>query len=217
MGWSAEARAFHAKIDQKLKQLPADGPEAGYVVYVIKDPRDGDPCDWTDGTPFYVGQTHNLRRRAKQHLRDGGSAESIHPLHRRLYAILQSRRVPIFQVLYRTTTRLQALETERQWALKLMAEGHPLTNEWLEHRSPASSIYSDGTGVPTHRLWDFTLKDAKLSGLDLKIECPRCGLSEAFPVNSVIARSRPEIRLHQIREAIRCPRCSSTSCVEIAR
>lgn len=201
---------LQGRIERYLQLLAAE-PPAGYVTYAIKEPvasaRHAD-----DGIPFYVGETTNLARRARQHLRRGGSpTHDRHSVYWHIYRLLAAERLPRFVILERTASRAASLQSEAQWAQRFLEQGHVLANQWTEHKAGKARAT-----VPGKRLWSFTLAEAAADGLTLRVECRRCKTSLPLPLASVMAAAPPATRLGALRLAVGCPACDFVPCLRVA-
>jgi hypothetical protein len=208
----SDPRAFLARIERHLARISELGRGGEYATYVIKDPRGGDPRDQTDGDPFYVGQTSDLGRRARQHFRKGGAATNGgSATATRIHAILAAGKMPVFEVVEWALTRAASLESETRWAKKLRKAGYDLTNRWSEHRS----AHLAAQPIPIKRLWNFTLEQAENDNIAVRIHCVRCGLEQPLPLGDLISRSRATLSLADVRRVIVCPNCGNRPCIEI--
>jgi predicted GIY-YIG superfamily endonuclease len=108
--------------DADLREISTDAP---YVVYLIIDPR--------DGCPFYVGQTGNLERRRKGHLRVS-LGNKLNRKQKRLLEIIQAGREPIFITVEGFSTQAEALIGETRWVKACARRGHAVYSGWREHK-----------------------------------------------------------------------------------
>ncbi|WP_438703795.1 GIY-YIG nuclease family protein [Tabrizicola sp.] len=100
--------------------------EAGYVVYAILDP--------VAQKFFYVGQTGNLRKRIRSHLRRSFKFCRHPPVRRWLYDVIHSDQTPTFAVFESCIDEPSSLLAETKWIDNLSREGHPLLNNWNIHK-----------------------------------------------------------------------------------
>lgn len=99
----------------------------GYVVYGISDPL--------TGKVVYVGQTGDLRKRVRGHLRRGLQFARHPPIRRWLYDVMHSDRALEFIVLESCVDEACSLLAEAAWVEKLSSQGHPLLNNWKIHKA----------------------------------------------------------------------------------
>jgi hypothetical protein len=215
MGWNQTAQDFHHKIHLKLAHLSQYKRKGEYYIYSISEPAPKG-IHLRERTTFYVGQSSNMLRRAKNHLGEGGSAESNTNLYRHIYHLLKHKIIPQFDVIETVSTRLLSLNAEQQWAIKFTNSGSDLKNEWPEHKVAPAYKYDDGTSVPTERLWDMSIRDAYISNIKLIINCHCCGLKTPLPLDAIGKFSWTK-RLNDIRRIIACPTCNDTNCLKIQR
>lgn len=198
---------LQSRIERYLKSLSAEAT-VGYVTYAIKEPVSA----WRhleDGIPFYVGETSNLARRARQHfLRGGAPTNDRQSVYWHIYRLLAADRIPRFVVLERTTTRASSLESETRWAQHFLEQGYVLANRWSEHKAGKNKVL-----VPSKRLWAFTLAEALADDLTLQISCRRCKTSALLPLESVMKATRPTIKLQDLRRTVSCPSCGFIPCL----
>lgn len=183
----------------------------GYVTYAIKEPlsirRHAD-----DGIPFYVGQTSNLARRARQHLLRGGApTNDQESVYWHIYRLLATDRIPRFVVLERTTTLASALESETRWVQRFLEQGYVLANQWSEHKAGKTKAV-----VPTKRLWAFTLAEALADDLKLRIACRRCKTCLLLPLGTLIEVASPTTKLQDLRRTVSCPNCGFVPCLGVS-
>jgi hypothetical protein len=213
-----DPRAFRARILRHLERIAEAGRGGGYVIYVIKDPRGGDPRDPTDGTPFYVGQTANLGRRARAHLaRTGAHTTKNSRLLTRMHEIMADGKLPVFQIVERVESRIASLAAETRWAQTLIGQGAQLVNSWEEHRPARSGNRNPAGPVPLERLWDLTVREAVREKIGLAIDCPACRLQVPLCLIEVADRSSENARLSAIGAAVSCPGCGRRRCIVIRR
>lgn len=207
------------KLARMLQRLGAEAEGSPYWVYAIRDPFTGDRRDWTTGDPFYVGQTNDPVRRAKEHVVAAGSTEGEARLeHReRIQAILQQGRVPVFGLLEPARTRLAALAAETRWVRRLRREGFEILTCWGEHlRDEDGEAAFGDTGVPVSRVWSLTLAEAAEGGVGVGIGCDACGMEMDLPLDLLMQRSKPTTRLSAVRDVLNCPNCGRGHALQIA-
>lgn len=101
-----------------------------YVVYLIIDPL-------TD-EPFYVGQTGNLERRQRAHLRS--ARHDTKRAASRIAEILDTGLSPIFKVVESCRSEAESLSAETLWVKRCAQQGYRVRNRWIEHRQ-TQAIY----------------------------------------------------------------------------
>jgi hypothetical protein len=192
----------------ELNSCPLNGTD--YVTYAIKE-RIRSVGLPDHELPFYVEQTSNLGRRALEHFKEGAwPTTDRRSVYWRMHQILKAYRVPVFEVLERTTTLTSSLRSESTWVQRFIEEGHAITNQWTEHK-PGKF---DGR-VPAKRIWAFTLRQALLDGVSLAIDCKKCGCSLDLPLEDVANVARLQTTLHELRSTFRCPQCGATPCLRV--
>jgi ssDNA-binding Zn-finger/Zn-ribbon topoisomerase 1 len=101
------------------------GNQSVYFVYVLVDPI-------TD-QPFYVGMTKNPERRFSAHLASGNYHPEDEDRASRKARYISSLSLrgeqPEFQVLEYATDKQTASDREDYWIMKLIRDGHDLTNK----------------------------------------------------------------------------------------
>lgn len=119
---------FHFSTSES--PAPARPPDADcmdgkrYVVYLIIDPL-------TD-EPFYVGQTGNLERRQKAHLRS--AKHDTKRAATKIAEILDTGLSPIFKVVESCNSEAESLSAETLWVKRCAQRGYRVWNRWIEHR-----------------------------------------------------------------------------------
>ena len=215
MGWNHEARLLHEKIRRMERRLAEQDKGPTYVTYVIRDPVTHDP--------FYVGQTSNIVKRFRSHMRRGGTCtKGRSGLYPRIYRLLADGKVPFFEILERVGTLEESLKSETRWIHAFRREGHRLVNRWGEHTAKAaaksgSRRKGDEVFVPAKRLWRFTIEQAYVHGIGLKIDCRRCRLNVPLDLIEVADRCGEQTCLAQIRKVVSCPQCGNRKCLRIVR
>lgn len=87
-----------------------------FTIYSIHDPDTREP--------FYIGQTTDLARRVRDHLRTRDKAHSAE----RIAALLERGVTPFFRILHQTTSRQEADDLEWREIGKHINAGHTLSN-----------------------------------------------------------------------------------------
>ncbi|MFD1626638.1 hypothetical protein [Azospirillum griseum] len=213
-GWAPEALPLQEKIERRLTDLAAAGQGSPYWVYVIRVPTTGDRHDWTTGDPLYVGQTENVARRARQHLRAGGEASErgASALYRHLHRIMADGAVPVFELVEPAGTRLAALAAETRWALRL-GRHFGLYNDWPEHRGKSNGPLFGASGVPVFRVWTLSVEEAEADDITLNIQCPQCRLRLDLPYSALRRVCSVGTSLLNLRHAVTCPGCGRKPCL----
>lgn len=186
-----------------LRRQTVAGTLSTYLIFdpTQEDHRYGSPF----GVPFYVGQGDFVSR-AKSHLR-GASGRVT---RKRILAIYEKGRHPLFFVVDRMRTRLTSLKSEMDWVCYLIRQGYGLTNDWHEHKSsePLSTI-------PAKRVWQFSVEEAIADRIGLRIQCKGCGLRLSLPLHEMSWGDTARIHLNQIRNVFVCPDCSAPRCLRV--
>ena len=204
--------ALESRINRyiaELKTCPLSGTD--YVTYaIIERIRAVGQSDRQ--LPFYVGQTSNLARRARQHFKAGGqpTKDSV-SVYGRMYRIMQSFQMPQFEILERKATLAASLLSESMWVQRMRAQGHAVTNQWAEHQ-PGKFKGS----VPAKRLWGCTLRQALIDNLQLSISCQQCGNTLPLPLEQIAAIVLLTTTLQEIRSGFCCPQCQAVPCLKVS-
>jgi len=125
---SRHSPVFHFRTAESTN--PALPPNADclegkrYVVYLIIDPLTDDP--------FYVGQTGNLDRRQKAHLR--AAKHDTKRAATKIAEILDRGLSPIFKVVETCSSEAESLSAETLWVKRCAQQGYRVWNRWIEHR-----------------------------------------------------------------------------------
>lgn len=192
------------EVTEALRRLAGESVGAAFWVYAIRDPSTGDP--------FYVGQTKDPARQARQHIVAAGSAarQPSHGCRARLRAILGQGRVPVFKLVEGTATRLTAFAAEARWMRRFRAEGFNVEAPKVGHGQDGGGASGfGGTGVPLVRVWDLTLREAMEDRVGMRIACRACGTEVDVPLHRAIAQSSPGVALRAMRKALCCPGCGA--------
>lgn len=118
-----------------------------YVVYLIIDPA-------TD-EPFYVGQTGNLERRQRAHLRS--ARHDTKRAATKIAEILDAGLLPIFKVVESCSSEAESLSAETLWVKRCAQRGNIVWNRWIEHRQ-TQAIYLRPKVDPNQIIGDGPLR-----------------------------------------------------------
>ena len=99
----------------------------GFVVYGIRDKA--------TGGFGYVGQTGDLPRRIKSHVRTAFRGSRTRRVIRWMHRILTIGGTLEFVLLEQCKDEAASLVAESQWVRKLASANHALTNRWLIHQT----------------------------------------------------------------------------------
>jgi hypothetical protein len=197
-------RAYQGQVEAEVQRVSDLAAGLGYVTYAIRDPSEKDHRGHPKGPIVYVGQSKQLRIRAKDHMADGGRATFDRKCRAtRIHAIMKAGCVPYFEILDSQPTLLGSLISETLHARRACWRGYRLANGWPEHQSKEAP---DGrNSVPIKRLWSFTVAEALENGIALVIECAPCGVLQSIDLASLDSATR----LASIKTLrIKCPGCA---------
>ncbi|MBV7256129.1 GIY-YIG nuclease family protein [Pacificimonas sp. WHA3] len=182
------------------------GP-AAYVVYLIYDPSRRDPHRQYRGLPLYVGETSELAKRFKSHMRRvlglNGTNGSVHA---EIYRMAQDGALPGVTVLGISNARAESLEVELRWAQKLLHHGYRLFN-----RMPGQA-----KAVNEHqyrrkqrdRLWRMTLAEAYAAKISMSLHCPSGCFSTNVDIRHYTGGDFPYRRLSVLKRKLKpCGAC----------
>ena len=182
------------------------GP-AAYVVYLIYDPSRRDPHGQYRGLPLYVGETSELAKRFKSHMRRAlGLQGTRGSVHNEIYRMAQDGALPGVTILETSKTRADSLEAELRWAQKLLHQGHRLFN-----RMPGQA-----KAVNEHqyrrkqcdRLWRMTLAEAYAAKISMSLHCPSGCFSTSVDIRHYAGGDFPYRRLSVLKRKLKpCGAC----------
>lgn len=208
-GWTMQSIApqeLHNTIRDYVATLKRQSVAGILSTYLIFDPTETDPLEASSfGVPFYVGQG-DIVHRAKDHL----CGRSGVLTRRRIQTIYERGQHPRFLVVAHTRSRLTSLKSEMDWVCHLHGLGYALTNGWREHKR-ATPLQA----TPAKRVWQFSVKDALLDAVKVKVQCKVCGCRQPVCLEDLPDIDVRHTHLNQVRRTFRCPRCSSHRCLRI--
>lgn len=119
----------YARVTILLGMLDGQPMPETYTTYAIRDPR--------SGKFVYVGQTINFYKRRKNHLKLRSHRPNIQGMNIKkwMYDTLSSGVRPEFVILDRSENEEASLQSETEWARRLIREGNPLLNHWQAHKN----------------------------------------------------------------------------------
>lgn len=126
-------------------------------------------------------------------------------------AILEQGRVPVFDLVEGTATRLAAFAAEARWVRRFRTEGFDVEAPAVEHGRDGGGQAGgfEGTGAPLVRIWDLTLQEALEDRVGVRIACRACGTEVEVPLRCAIARGSLGVKLRAMRKALCCPECGA--------
>jgi hypothetical protein len=197
---------LHNTIRDYVATLKRQSVAGMLSTYLILDPTERDPVRTSSfGVPFYVGQG-DIVHRAKDHLR--GSSGVL--TRQRIKTIYERGQHPLFFVVARTRSRLMSLKSEMDWVCHLHDLGYALTNGWREHKR-ATPLRT----TPAKRVWQFSVKDALVDDIKVRIQCKACGCRKPICLADLPGIDVTNTHLNQVRKTFLCPQCSSDRCLRI--
>lgn len=112
----------HFETAEAAKLREPDGNE--YITYILLDPR--------SKSPFYVGQTKDLDRRKRAHLRT--KEKPFKKVEKYISALRDEGMEPVFYIAEVCNNLEASLESELKWVRYCLQKGYELCNRWKEHR-----------------------------------------------------------------------------------
>jgi hypothetical protein len=204
-------RAFQADVRKEIERAAALAEGSPYAVYIILDPSRSDPLGrHPEGTPFYVGQSKDLRDRADSHMKDGGGGTGDSSIKAdRLKELMDRFVVPVFRIVDTAPTHLTSLIAETVWARRYVWLDYELANQWPEHRSrerPEGLM-----SIPPKRLRRLTVAEAIEDEVTVELNCRTCDVAGVID----LSRLEPLSKLGSIA-AMKCGACGGL-CVRLRK
>jgi len=160
-------------IRAAIAAAQAAAQEGIWITYLARDPRFVDRKG-NSGWPIYVGQSKDFGTRVRNHLRTSEKRASGNTsIKRRMKEILHAGHVPIFDILDRQPTRLRSLMSETNFARACRRRGYDIANQRrLQNEAGPPVTRRD---IPADWLWEFSLDEAILDALKVRVHCKACG------------------------------------------
>ncbi|MBD2842609.1 GIY-YIG nuclease family protein [Erythrobacter rubeus] len=182
------------------------GP-AAYVVYLIYDPSRRDPYGQHPGLPLYVGETSELAKRFKNHMRSAlGLQGTKGSVHNEIYRMAQNGALPGIIILETCKSRADSLEAEIHWAQKLLHQGYRLFN-----RMPGQAkAVNEHQYRPKQRdrLWRMTLAEAYAAKIAMSLRCPSGCFATDVDIRHYAGGEFPYRRLSALKRKLKpCGAC----------
>jgi hypothetical protein len=187
-----------AAIRTAIATARAAEREGGWITYLARDPRQLD-LKGNVGWPIYVGQSKELGKRVRNHLRTSEKLSQAHDsVRKRIKAILHDGHVPIFEVLDRQPTRLLSLVSETNFARACRRRGYDIANlRRLQNEAGPPITTHD---IPSDWLWEFSLVEGIADGIRVRLGCRECRESLLIDLSQFGRLDTPPKGLRAIRD-----------------
>lgn len=192
------------------------GP-AAYIVYLIYYPSRRDPHGHHPGLPLYVGETSELAKRFKSHMRCAlGLQGTRGSVHNEIYRMTETGSLPGVMMLETCKTRAESLEAEIRWAQKLLHQGYRLFNRMPGQAKPLNE--HQYRRKQRDRLWRMTLAEAYAARISMNLRCPSGCFATEVDIRHYAGGDFPHRRLSVLKRKLKpCGACGkrlSTSFAE---